>query len=116
MILRRPHRPAEGEKIPLKRRIWELFHHNIGRVAVALALINISLGVFLALAHTAVWALWFVYLIVVILVFVYFELLKIPVVHEKLAAILPLKTKEYPVSNEQKMENVAKADDSQQGE
>lgn len=114
--LARPHRPAEGEKTPLKRRIWELFHHNIGRVAVALALINISLGVFLALAYTAVWALWFVYLIVVILVFVYFELLKIPVVHEKLAAILPLKTKEYPVSNEQKMENVAKADDSQQGE
>lgn len=114
--LARPHRPAEGEKTPLKRRIWELFHHNIGRVAVALALINISLGVFLALAHRAVWALWFVYLIVVILVFVFFELLKIPVVHEKLAAILPLKTKEYPVSNEQKMENVAKADDSQQGE
>lgn len=114
--LARPHRPSEGEKTPLKRRIWELFHHNIGRVAVALALINISLGVFLALANTAVWALWFVYLIVVILVFVFFELLKIQVVHEKLAAILPLKTKEYPVSNEQKMENVAKADDSQQGE
>lgn len=85
-------------------------------MAVALALINISLGVFLALAHTAVWALWFVYLIVVILVFVFYELLKITVVHEKLAAILPMKTKEYPVSNEQKMENVVKADDSQQGE
>ena len=69
----RPHRPEQGEKTPLKRRIWELFHHNIGRVAVALALVNISLGVFLALAHTAVWALWFVYLIIVVIVFVFFE-------------------------------------------
>uniref|UniRef100_A0A8W8NHS3 Cytochrome b561 domain-containing protein n=1 Tax=Magallana gigas TaxID=29159 RepID=A0A8W8NHS3_MAGGI len=112
-VLARPRLPSEGEKTPFKRRILELFHHNIRRVAVALALINISLGVFLALA---VWALWFVFLIVVILVFVFFELLKIQVVHEKMAAILPLKTKEYPVSNEQKMENVAKADDSQQGE
>lgn len=112
----RPHRPAEGEKTPLKRRIWELVHHNIGRVAVALALINISLGVFLALAHKAVWVLWFIYLIVVILVFVFFELLKIPIVHEKLAAILPLRTKEYPVATEHKLENVTKADDSQQGE
>ncbi|XP_078331514.1 uncharacterized protein LOC111130385 [Crassostrea virginica] len=111
----RPHRPDQGEKTPLKRRIWELFHHNIGRVAVALALVNISLGVFLALAHTAVWALWFVYLIIVIIVFVFFELLKIPVVHEKLSGVLPFKSKEYPMSSEQKLENISKADDSENG-
>ncbi|XP_062595774.1 uncharacterized protein LOC134257148 [Saccostrea cucullata] len=107
----RPHRPEEGEKKTLKRRIWELFHHNIGRVAVALALVNISLGVFLALAHTAVWALWFVYLIIIILVFLFFELLKIEVVHEKLSAILPLKKKDYPVSSEHKMEKMSNKQD-----
>ena len=69
----------------------------------------------MALAHTAVWALWFIYLIIVIIVFLFFELLKIKVVHEKLSGILPLKSKEYPVSGEQKMESVSKADDNENG-
>lgn len=114
-IYSRPHRPAEGEKTQLKRRIWELFHHNIGRIAVVLGLINISLGVFLALSHMAIWILWFIYFIVIILVFVFFEILKIEVVREKLSSILPLEKQAEPASNEQKMEKLDNTDDGKNG-
>jgi hypothetical protein len=88
-----------------------LFHHNIGRVAVVLALINISLGVFLALAHTAIYVLWFVYFFIVVLVFVFFEILKIKAVREKLSNVLPLEKKAEPASNEQKMEKLENIND-----
>ncbi|XP_069132521.1 kelch domain-containing protein 4-like [Argopecten irradians] len=64
-------RPDVGETRSTRRKIWELIHHFSGRVAVLLALVNISLGVFFAVARTAVWALWYAYfafLLVVVLI------------------------------------------------
>lgn len=58
----RPHAPKANEIKTKGRFIWELFHKNLGRLALFLALINISLGFFLALVPSAVWAVWFVLL------------------------------------------------------
>jgi hypothetical protein len=40
--------------------IWEIYHINAGRLALLLALINISLGVFLAVVPYTAWVIWFV--------------------------------------------------------
>lgn len=58
----RPHAPKANEIKTRGRFIWELFHKNLGRLALFLALINISLGFFLALVPSAVLAVWFVLL------------------------------------------------------
>ena len=44
-------------------------HRFLGRVALALGLVNISLGVFLGLAHIIVWAVWFAYLCLALLIY-----------------------------------------------
>ncbi len=44
----------------MNRKIWEIYHINAGRVALLLALINISLGVFLAVVPYTAWVIWFV--------------------------------------------------------
>jgi membrane protein implicated in regulation of membrane protease activity len=44
----------------MKRMIWEIYHINAGRLALVLALINISLGVFLAVVPYTAWLIWFV--------------------------------------------------------
>lgn len=55
----RPH-PTDENGIKSKGRfIWEIFHKNAGRLALLLALINITLGFFLAVVPVAVWATWF---------------------------------------------------------
>lgn len=53
-----------------RRIIWEFLHTWLGRGSLVLALINISLGLFLALSHAAIIYTWFGYVVVV--VFAYF--------------------------------------------
>lgn len=53
-------RPHKSEPKSLERKIWEIFHINAGRLALVLALINTSLGVFLAVVPYAAWVAWFV--------------------------------------------------------
>lgn len=55
---RRPHKHPDGSR-STGRVIWELVHKNIGRLGLILALINISLGLLLAVAPVAAWAVWF---------------------------------------------------------
>lgn len=54
----RPHKHPDGTRTT-GRLIWELFHKNVGRLGLILALINITLGLFLAVAPVAAWAVWF---------------------------------------------------------
>lgn len=56
----RPHKADESGQKSLKRMIWEIYHINAGRLALLLALINISLGVFLAVVPYTAWVIWFV--------------------------------------------------------
>ncbi|XP_028399643.1 uncharacterized protein LOC114523035 isoform X2 [Dendronephthya gigantea] len=53
-------RPHKTDPKTLKRMIWEIYHINAGRVALILALINISLGVFLAVVPYTAWVVWFI--------------------------------------------------------
>ncbi|KAK3103739.1 hypothetical protein FSP39_021480 [Pinctada imbricata] len=72
----RPNRPEPGEKKKTIRMVWEFIHHFGGRVAILLALANISLGVFVANAHTIAWGFWFGYLAFVIVVFIVTQYMK----------------------------------------
>ena len=54
----RPHKHPDGTR-STGRVIWEYFHKNVGRLGLVLALINISLGLFLAVVPVAAWAVWF---------------------------------------------------------
>ena len=53
-------RPHKSDPKTLKRTVWEIYHINAGRVVLLLALINISLGVFLAVVPYTAWVIWFV--------------------------------------------------------
>ena len=53
-------RPHKSDPKTLKRKIWEIYHINAGRFTLLLALINISLGVFLAVVPYTAWVAWFV--------------------------------------------------------
>ncbi|XP_031558496.1 cytochrome b561 and DOMON domain-containing protein At3g07570-like [Actinia tenebrosa] len=68
----RPHKFPDGSRT-IKRIIWEWYHKLAGRAALILALINISLGVFLAVMPTVAWALWFGYLGLVCLTYIAME-------------------------------------------
>ena len=63
-------------KTPTKRLVWELLHKNLGRLAIILALINISLGLFLGLARIEIWITWYVYLGLVIIIWIVAEIVK----------------------------------------
>ena len=49
-------------------RVWKAVHSLGGYSCLALGAVNVSLGVFLAASHRAIWISWFVYLGVVVLV------------------------------------------------
>ena len=72
---RRPHK-EEGDEQTIIRRIWEFCHKFLGRSALILAQINISLGMFLAVVPAAVFAVWFGYLGVWVFLFVFMEIMK----------------------------------------
>lgn len=69
----RPHKHPDGTK-STGRFIWELFHKNIGRLGLILALINISLGLLLAVTPLGVWATWFALLGLFIVLYVVMEI------------------------------------------
>ena len=69
---RRPHK-QDGADQTIIRRIWEFCHKFLGRSALILAQINISLGMFLAVVPTAVFAVWFGYLGVWVFLFIFME-------------------------------------------
>ena len=69
----RPHKHPDGTK-STGRVIWELFHKNIGRLGLILALINISLGLLLAVTPVGVWATWFALLGLFIILYVVMEI------------------------------------------
>ena len=69
----RPHKHPDGTK-STGRFIWELFHKNIGRLGLILALINISLGLLLAVTPVGVWATWFALLGLFIILYVVMEI------------------------------------------
>ena len=56
--------------------VWEVCHRLLGRGALLLALVQISLGVFLAVSHKIVWATWFGYVGVIVLFYIIAELNK----------------------------------------
>ncbi|XP_021360756.1 kelch domain-containing protein 4-like isoform X1 [Mizuhopecten yessoensis] len=72
----RGNRPEVGQSRTLRRKIWEFIHHFSGRIAVLLALINISLGVFLAVVQTTLWALWYAYFAVLLVLVLIAEIFR----------------------------------------
>ena len=68
----RPHKHADGTRTT-GRFIWEIFHKNVGRICLILALINISLGLFLAVAPVEAWAVWFALLGTFVILYVVME-------------------------------------------
>jgi len=68
----RPHKKADGTRTR-GRFIWELFHKNVGRLGLILALINITLGLFLAVAPVEAWAVWFALLGTFVLLYLAME-------------------------------------------
>lgn len=47
-------------------QVWKVAHSVGGYSCLALGAVNISLGVFLADAHRAIWITWFVYLAIIV--------------------------------------------------
>ena len=69
----RPHKFPDGSKSK-KRVIWEWGHKLAGRLALIFALINICLGLFLAVVPTAGWAIWYAMLGVLVLAYIVMEI------------------------------------------
>ncbi|KAK6191787.1 hypothetical protein SNE40_003381 [Patella caerulea] len=69
----RPHKTQPDESKTFRRRLWECVHHFGGRAGLILALVNISLGVFLAVTDQLIWSLWFGYLCAIVLVYILAE-------------------------------------------
>ena len=72
---RRPHKNLEEPK-STTRFVWELWHKISGRIALLLGLINITLGIFLALAAFEIQILWYIYLIILLIMYIVFEILR----------------------------------------
>lgn len=68
----RPHK-EKGERRTLKRKIWEAFHINIGRVALILAVVEISLGLLQAQSFIGHHIAWHVYVGVFLLAYIIME-------------------------------------------
>ncbi|XP_041367382.1 uncharacterized protein LOC121381993 [Gigantopelta aegis] len=71
----RPHK-LEMEQKTYRRRVWEAVHHFGGRSVLILALVNISLGVFIAVSIFLIWTLWFSYLAFLVGVYFLAEMLR----------------------------------------
>lgn len=54
---------------------WRIIHRLLGALVLSLGLINISLGVFLAVLPLAVWVVWYVYMSILVVVLVVLEIL-----------------------------------------
>lgn len=71
----RPH-ITPGKKPTIRRLIWSYFHIYAGRIALLLALLNITLGFFLILAPSYIWGIWFALLISLAILYIVFECIK----------------------------------------
>ncbi|XP_064603060.1 uncharacterized protein LOC135468627 [Liolophura sinensis] len=72
----RPHKTVLLVDESSARLIWRWIHHTNGRLALLLALVNITLGVFLAVANIVIWALWITYLCLLFIIYFIVEILK----------------------------------------
>jgi hypothetical protein len=54
---------------------WRIIHRILGSIVLALGLINISLGVFLAVLPLPVWVIWYIYLGILIIIIFILEIL-----------------------------------------
>jgi sensor histidine kinase YesM len=54
---------------------WRIIHRILGAIVLMLGIVNISLGVFLAVLPLAVWVIWFVYMSILILILITMEIL-----------------------------------------
>ena len=68
----RPHKREDGSRSKW-RVIWEWYHKLLGRLGLLLALINISLGLFLAVVPQAAWIAWYVILVLFVALYVIME-------------------------------------------
>ncbi|CAF1224830.1 unnamed protein product, partial [Didymodactylos carnosus] len=62
---------------------WRLAHGLLGTLVLLLGLINISLGVFLAVLPLPVWIIWFIYMGILVIILVLLEIKKLLVPKEK---------------------------------
>ena len=68
----RPHVKA-GEDKTMKRKIWELFHINLGRIALILAVVNISLGILQGQGRETHHIVWHSYVALFIITYIVME-------------------------------------------
>jgi hypothetical protein len=54
---------------------WRIIHRLLGSLVLALGLINISLGVFLAVLPLPVWVIWYIYMSFLVLILIAMEIL-----------------------------------------
>ncbi len=54
---------------------WRIIHRILGSLVLALGLINISLGVFLAVLPLPVWVVWYIYMAILIIIIFLMEIL-----------------------------------------
>jgi hypothetical protein len=47
---------------------WRIIHRILGSIVLALGIINISLGVFLAVLPLPVWVIWYIYMSILVIV------------------------------------------------
>jgi len=53
---------------------WRIVHWILGSIVLALGLVNISLGVFLAVLPLPVWVIWYIYLSILIIILFLLEI------------------------------------------
>jgi hypothetical protein len=56
---------------------WRIGHRILGSLVLALGLVNISLGVFLAVVPLAVWIIWYIYLGFLVLILIGMEIVSL---------------------------------------
>lgn len=54
---------------------WRIIHRILGALVLTLGLINVSLGVFLAVLPLPVWVTWYVYMSILVIVLVALEIM-----------------------------------------
>lgn len=73
---RRPQPTEQG--FNCGRACWEIWHKWSGRVVLLCGIVNITLGLFLAVAPSLVWILWLAYVGMWLVIFIVAEIVKRP--------------------------------------
>ncbi len=53
---------------------WRIIHRILGTIVLILGLVNISLGVFLAVLPLPVWVIWYVYFSLLVIIIILMEI------------------------------------------